>query len=340
MKKIINIVPILAILLVAATSCEHEDHPGKQNRAEIKFGTASTRAEVNAAGDILEFGVCADMNLGADDTPEAMEWIPLFENDRVWRNNATSEFTYENERFWVDYRSYHFFGVHPYPASVARAIEDIMSGDEKTGTKISYTIPITIPYAADDDIMTAYKAQVTTDMSSHPSSVDMQFEHKLSRVKLNIKADESGHEYTITEIGLSGVSRTGSLVYELIPGSRKNEAVITNSENRNIRRRNLSVVLDTDGESILGDGGMLVMPQAVNVGQVKLEISYKYKQINDASGTVTNLTASVNIPAITWVSGNTYEYNLTLKMDDKLYISTPTVAPWGSPQSGGIIIIK
>ncbi|MBO7235953.1 MAG: fimbrillin family protein [Alistipes sp.] len=343
MRKIFGILSF-AFMLFVGVSCEKEDYLHEPNSNVIKFGASSTRAEVKTAADILEFGVCAEMNLGPDGTAEALEWFPIFENDRISRPNAESDFTYEQVRYWLDYRSYHFFAVYPYPASVARTSEDIMTDGEKTGTKFTYNVPITIPASADNDIMTAYKSEVTTD--SCPSSVDMEFEHKLAKINFNIKSDQNDHKYTITEVSFRGVSRTGTLTYTLSLGTNPDttETITANAENRNVRRRNLSVTLDTDGEDIFtNDGGLLVLPQQFSTGQVKLQISYKYQQIDnngDPTSDVENLTASVDVPAITWLSGNSYMYNLTLKNDDRLYISTPTVAPWGSPQSGGIIIIK
>lgn len=340
--------------LVSCEKTELQENSPNQGDA-IHFGRMSTKAQVQSDNDLLEFGVCAEMNMGNTNSA-ALEWSPILENERVWRVDA-SNWTYTNTSYWIDGHTFSFFGFHPYTNGVIRRSNDIIDASVKIGTSISYTVPINIPYAADDDFMTAYTTELA-NKQSYPESVNMTFAHKLSKIDFKIKSDEPLHSYVIKEIGFTGISRTGSLNAVCTLGASKSysETISSTPENRRVTRTGLSVVVNNvdtavevlnteDSQGNVIDGGLLVIPQDIVEGQAKLTIGYTYTQ-KDNNGNITDtrdLTLEIDIPTSTisrWESGKSYTYTLTLQVDDNVYISTPMVEAWGSPQSGGIVIIK
>ena len=89
----------------------------------------------------------------------------------------------------------------------------------------------------------------------------------------------------------------------------------------------------------MGDDGLLVIPQ--ELGSVKLTLEYSYK--GESEKEVTYSTVEVDIPtdAVSkWEKGKKYTYTLTLEFDHNIYIGTPTVSDWSTPQAGGTIIIQ
>ena len=355
MKRLFLIIFAVGALVSCGKDNMPEDNPLQGD--PIEFGKMTTRAEVNSASDILEFGVCGEMNLGEENTAGALEWSQILDNELVWQVDD-SNWDYENKAYWVDKRTFFFLGVHPYTAGITRSVSDIMEGQTKTGSKITYTVPVTVPYAADSDVMTAQYTENAVK-GSYPETVNLNFTHKLCKIDFKIKSDDANHTYTIKEIGLNGVSRTASLLATKNFGNDASytESIETTTENRRVRRTGLSVTVegtnsavtildkkDANGDVVF-DGGLLMVPQAIVADQTKLSIAYTYMQ-KDNNGNVTDtrdLTLEVDIPnnnIKNWESGKSYIYSLTLKVDDNIYISTPMVEPWGSPQSGGIVIIR
>ena len=334
MNRRCNILLVAAIISLLGCSKKTIDPVEPIESSPIRFGKVSTRAVVNDASQITEFAVFAEQNLGQDDTPEALEWISLLDGERVYADG--DEYTYDNTRYWVDKRTFFFFGVYPYETAVTRTEET--SGD---GTKIIYNMPITVSQAADVDYMTAHTAERTD--SNIPGEVGLQFSHKLSKIGFKVKKSSlnASNIITIKEIGLGGVSRSGSYTMTHEPQGSWSENLSSAAENRNVRRRNLDIEVTTEGIDVLESDGLLIVPQQLVSGQASINISYQYKQSSDSE--VENLTFEAYIPTDQvekWEAGMSYTYTLTLEKDDKIYISTPTVESWGSPQSGGIIIIK
>lgn len=253
------------------------------------------------------------------------QWVPLFsEGELVSRVGSSNEWTYENKRYWVDNRYFCFYGFYPSSLEVTRT-------EDAEGWVYSSTI--SVPYAADTDFMTADKMVHT--IAGFEPTVQMTFKHRLARVKFKISKDNGTNIFRVTEIGFSGISRRGTLEFR-----KGDSGVLTPiAESRNVLRRDLNVNIEESGTTLFGNNdGLLLIPQKFVAGQVQLNLSYEYGQ--SGSSEVEHLTLSKDIPTGEWEAGKTYVYNLKLKADKTIYISTPTVEDWGIPQSGGVVIIK
>ena len=341
MKRFILSIFVAAAILSGCNEVETED-----NNTPICFGEASTRAEIKDASEIKEFKVYAEVNLGSDsatDGPDSapdgsnLQWIPLLEGERVYRDNNgdgvtddTGNFTYDNTRYWVNDRTFYFFGFYPETTVITRT-------SEESGTILRYTGSVQVPYAADSDFMTAHTIQEEIpEGEEFPESVPMKFKHHFANIGFKATKNANNARITITSIGFSGISRTANLSIVCQPGRSYEEELVPVPEQRTVLRRNLSDNIET-GTELLKNNGLLVVPQSIVDGQVMLNISYEFQQ---DGADVEYFTFSKAIPAVEWKANQRYVYTLTLSVDKKIYISTPTVEEWGSPQSGGIIIIK
>ena len=303
----------------------------------ITFGSVETRVE-NAL-EINEFGVFVQQNLGKDDEPTANQWNSLLEGERVYR--TTSGFTYDNTRYWVDNRAFFFWAYYPYAGITAARTEEIeyvdVNGELQPSTTSHFTLNVSVPYAANADYMVAQKTE-KTGVGTYPSSVDFDFEHLLSKVVFNVKKsnDNANDKFIVTQVGLAGISRNGVFECTHVPG-RLEESFTSTAENRQVRRSNLNKEISTSGVDVL-DGGFYMLPQTLVENQVKLSVTYTSQQ--NGNGELQYLTVEKVIPVIEWEKGKVYTYTLELAIDNKIYISTPSVTGWGSMQTGGTIIIK
>lgn len=338
MKRLMLIIFAAAALLSSCDEVEMEN-----NAKAIRFGGVETRAEVTGADQVLGFKVCAEMNLGPENAEDGsdLQWIPLLEDERVYRSNSTSPFEYDNIRFWINNRKYYFYGVYPESVSVTRY------GLENGWV---YNSTIEVPYAADMDLMTAI-SDVTVGDETEFEPVKMNLKHHFSRVKFkicknNVNKDDT---FTVTEIGISGISRSANLILMYNPGSTYAPTLTPNSDIGSVLRRNLNEEIalgewDADnklvgGTTLLENNGLLLIPQEITNGQASLNISFTYKQKEATE--VEYQTISKPLPGgYAWEANKTYVYTLELKDDKNIYISTPTVEGWGTSQPGGFIIIN
>ena len=307
---------------------------------EIKFGEATTRAEVDSADDILEFKVFAEMNLGADGTAEASQWIPILENERVYRTSTSSPFIYDHTRYWVENRKFNFFAVYPYDTAV--------TVDEGAA---SFSVAET---PSETDWLIARNA-TDTSATPIPEDVQLQFKHILTSVGLRIWRDNGKHQndqMRIKKVTLANMRKAGtvtsgmrdeSLVWSYTADKLTMEHSNTNlSDTDNIDAANVN----PDGTLEMSSTGynpfdqLMLLPQAVESGTVTLRIEYELKRQNAADWESAELEAP--LPAITWVAGNKYTYNVVLSSvtDITIYYIQTKVDQWGTPQVGGTVIIK
>lgn len=343
MKRLFLIISTILTL----TACSRDDSFGTQDDGSIKFGNVATRAEVADASAITEFKVFGEMNLGDDGTDEALQWVTLFdEGELVSREGSSDNWTYENKRYWVDNRTFRFFAFYPSSTNVRRIA---MSNGWV------YSSTIEVPYAANTDFMTAIPDATYVTPGVTPGTVDLSFKHRLARVRFNIYKNtvNTNDRYTVTDIGFSGISRTATFIATFTSRTTGGDYEFTlspNAANGTVLRRNLAYDIAvgevnegvlTGGTLLLENDGLVLIPQEIAAGQAKLNISFKFQQKEDVNGeSIENQTIAKDLPAITWEPNKTYVYTLELRDDKNIYISTPTVEGWGTPQPGGFIIIQ
>ena len=335
---------LLTVFVVAATLVGCGTPDIDTDAKEIKFGEATTRAEVDSADDILEFKVFAEMNLGADGTAEASQWIPILENEKVYRTSTSSPFIYDHTRYWVENRKFNFFAVYPYDTAVT--VNDNGSGND------SYSIHYTTPETADLDFLYASKPQETEVAQSEYPTVTFELQHITSKIKFEITRDGNNNQmdkFLVDSVKISYVKKSGT-----VTASPTNTlgSWVSDDETLNFTKKySTPEEIGLNGDPKVSDkltpweDGLLVLPQSVQARQIMFQIFYQY-QVDGNNPSVTNPATPEKkeitawLPAIEWASNSSYLYKLTLKETNLITFSQIEVAGWGSNITGGTIIIK
>ena len=213
MKKFfILIIAVAAMLNFSSCSDEQIDKPSP--KTAIVFNDVQTRAIVNSADDILSMGVFAQMNLGDDakQEPGSNDFIMLLENEHVKRDNLDTDWTYDNTRYWVADRIFHFFAVWPYSGENSSVTN--VSSVEGAGA-YGYSVTFETPAAADQDLLTAKTLIQTKTGLEFQESVGLNFQHELTNVNLKIWSngapDNDQDKIRVKEVTISNVTKKGTL---------------------------------------------------------------------------------------------------------------------------------
>lgn len=323
------------IIAFALVSCENEVDLPTVEKNPIVFGEVETRAAVNDASEIAEFGVFAYMEDGSE---------AVFEQEKIyWDDEADpAAWKYDNVRYWIPDRSYDFFAFYPYE-------EDFVTLIEQDGKYIGYSMTFETPAAADVDLMTAHKTVDTND--SYPEFVEVGFKHELVQVNVEVTQDfaknpANVHAFSVKSMILGNVRKKGTLTSSALGENAVHSWVLDGT----VAPMQFSYddpdydnhPLNSNGEAAkLSEDHLMLIPQ--NTGSISLAVTYYYR-IKD---TETNQwseweerTATTNLPSGTWQAGTQVTYSLSLYEVNELVFVKVTVASWGANQSGGTIIIK
>lgn len=343
MKKL-----LLAILATTAlAACSDHSIEATPNVA-IEFGDLKTRAIVENVQTIQDdengFGVSAIMNLGADGTPEADQYIDLLEKEQVKYVNGA--WSYDNTRYWVNDRTFHFFAYYPYNLNIEKA--------QLTATYDGWKIRFDTPETADDSFLIAYRTEsISSNINVYPT-VDFTFKHQLSKVNFAIHMSDAQNpdieKMRVTGVTISGIKKSGTLsTSRFVDYSDTwdfdNTALNFSeeyTENNELNQKGQAVT----PFKVFVEGLYLIPQQPISGDQIQITINYQYglKKTNDdqtETWTWSNREVSKFLPTSTkWAASTSILYNLTLSEDNNITFSTPTVESWGTEQSGGTIIIK
>ena len=320
----------------------------RKEESVIHFGNLDTRAVISNADQITEFGVFAEMNVGEEST----EYVKLLENEKVYLVNGV--WTYDNKRYWIDNRTFHFFAVYPYfDQSKVQPANLKQSGIDYSGYQINFETPS----AADQDLLVDMatvrilgadkmaKNENDEELGIGYPTVNFDFTHILSKINLKVAKNGTNAEETIKVISivLDGVKQSGAYSCSR---SREYDAnwVVEDSPKMTISR-DMELEISEDGTEVLGDDGILLIPQTIlgsdcdDSDRVRLTIRYEYYP--QGSNISTIYEASTLLPGETWLANTAYGYSVELDaIDNDILFTTPTIKPWGDPQSvGGTIII-
>ena len=338
------------ILVCVLSACEKDKPVNTHNNdyKPITFGEVKTRADVTA--DDIEansFGVYAFVNTGANGTPGAGIYESLLGDnsgaEKVYIDDATDQWTYDNTKFWLADRVYQFLGIYPFdaPYTITTA-----SGNP-TGISRTFTTPAT----ADEDLVLA-RATYDTSVAT-PESVVMNFEHMLANVSIKVWRDGAKHQndqMRVKKVTLSNIRQGGTYYSATNAWEMTNDKMTMQYVNNNLADSDDigAAITKSDGSWDFGGGastpfsGLLLIPQNTNdaSNSISLKIEYELKRQNAVNWETKVLEA--DLPSIAWKAGQRYTYNVVLSSVTYItvyYIQT-TVDPWGTPQVGGTVIIK
>lgn len=335
MKKIFR-TTYLALLLIACLSCNNDPMPDTpKEQRPISFDNIATRADksdLQANG----FGVWAVVN------NDLVEDLVLMENQKVEYNN-TLGWHYNPVQNWIDDSTFTFLATYPYN-------ESSFSFNE-VNPSIELSVAAT---PSETDFLIAENITDTRN-EGYSTTVDLQFEHVLTSVGLNIWREGVKHQndkmrikkVTLGNICKSGAYSTATDAWTYNSGDKltvevDNTDKLTDSDNIG------AVIVKDDGSLDAGGstpaspfGQMMLLPQTLDASNsVSLKIVYQLKRQNAADWEEAELETV--LPSPKWEAGKRYTYNVVLSSvtDITIYYIQTKVDPWGTPQVGGTVIIK
>ena len=334
MKKI-----LIAILAVASAlnlcSCGKEIIDTPDSKKAIVFNNIQTRTIVGSEADILTMGVFAQMNRGDEDKQEAGSNIydMLLENEYVSRPSSDSqEWTYENTRYWLIDRVFHFFAVWPYSGEENSSVTDVKSvaGAGAYGYSLTFVTPAT----ADQDLLTAKTMVKTKTGVDFPESVAFDFQRELSNVNLKIWSngapDNVNDKIKVKSVSIKNVTKSGTLNTTVAGSSwsyssdkmtftKTYEGGITVSQaqiiNGELKPNEVSANNPSkDNPGIPFENGLLLIPHTITESNpILVEVIYDLQRpIDQQQNLWEEKKLQVMLPASTWPAGKKLTYNLII----------------------------
>lgn len=335
---------IWSIATVMLSSCTEDDnHSFKEDGPQaIEFGQLETRAEITSKGQILAFGVCAQMNLVNDNNPQPNKYVDLLTNEKVHRTDSISPWDYANKRYWVADRTFRFLGVYPYMDGAIESATLTQNGVSYDGYRVAFANPTTSESTEMNDLMTAKNEVVLSpDQTNYNTPVTLTFNHALSKVSFKVAKDTANKvdKVNITSITLGGIWKTGTLC--TVPGS---SGYTDNWDFYGATTTQITKSDFTDADTIPVFGAfvmsnLLLIPQTIPVNAIRLTIGYTFKY--KGSQEINSLTAQTFLPVGEWKPNYVYNYTIHLAAETSdIKVATPQANIWGKQQLTGTIIIQ
>lgn len=296
MNKIIFFTAIAATVLVGCSEEDPIPSPGETGK-EVGFRTVTdkgTRAAVTDDRNMLSFTVTGwwDQD-GSNSYGDLSKGSYLFNAKDITRGEGGT-WDYTPKRYWPTTGTVDFFAYSP---ASSINLNKGLNGLKAATPAIKYTVPMVAENNAQEDFL------VATLLDSIKGTVTLNFQHALSRVKFEAKKKVKDVEYVIDSIALVNLSSTAELdltavnvTTSVIPksGGFKYDpasplvlwAGHTTDTTYAVDFSNSPVsVMYDDYTSVIGaTNGLMVMPQATELGQiyVKTEIGDNKTNSNTA----------------------------------------------------------
>ena len=356
-------------------SCSEKvvDTPLPNESDEIKFGTIATKG-VDGIEDIDNFGVWISMT----NVDGASDYVSYLSNERVYPADLSKNlWTYDKTRYWFEDCYFYFIASYPYapyPDDYSGATENLGVGtfavleDTMNGVnRIAYSLNVDT-YDEENkthegvDILTAFKQVNTSGPAAEwKKAVEMRFRHLLTKVNVIITQDVTSevadpeNHYYITNVSLQGVKTDGQ--YQITPNNDEENILYSWTYDNNTGSYEKAFEVTEDSKTLLQlgevsvwgdeeDGGLLMIPQEIKPNSVKICIDYIYELAKDEEQNIQAKEAEIKrleayIPASdSWKSNNQITYTIAISSASKIVFLAPEVESWGTPQTGGTIIIQ
>lgn len=354
---------------VALVGCNRENSPiTPQEQHAISFGTVDTRAglsDLQANG----FDVWATVSsIGSTD----VSYQPILTEEFVKYVSESEGWTYENEQMWIPNSIFHFFAAYPHDIGFEQLRFDTgnqyLTACYKEISANGYTEPV--------DILVATHETNTTDEEFDPDDVVyLVFKHLYTKINFkisqNFDADPS-FNYYVTKVTLrapktivpgepepadeGAIYSKGICMYmpynkeentiawvyrDMLNTQEEYPKVVLSKEFSEPRiLRNIGAADPTVILSVWGDGAVLI-PQDIAANSLEVVVDYIYDVSVDTDyKDGTPKQAKAILSPIKLESNKSICYNLAISNTTSLTFDKPTIEPWGSPQTGGTIIIK
>ena len=190
-----------------------------------------------------------------------------------------------------------------------------------------------------------------TDTSEDFSeTVDLQFGHILTSVRLNIWRDHGKHEndhMRIRKVTLSNIRKGGT--YNSTDLWTPSNVKLSLEKEYEEFSANIGAAVVQGGGTLTTGGDpadpfdeVMLIPQTMDASnKVSLKIHYQLKRF-DGEDKWEDAELEAELPNGTWEPNRRYIYNVVLSSvkDITFYYIQTKISPWGAPQVGGTIIIK
>ena len=276
----------LAIALLAAAACTKTAvNVQPDGSSYISFSTAVSRAAVDDASDISEFGVWLFKDTS-----------PVLAGERVYLSGGS--WVYDNLCRWTD--GPHLFGAfHPYglPDNVINVVLEV---DKEQGTADEFEIVYYDGSSGEHDLMTAVYTRTFDSAAPDTSPVTLLFSHLLSRIR--VEAVAGSGEVTLNSVEFSGMGVYGTYNYQ----TDDKWEVSPFGDPGSFTASGLTVTAGTSTPVFKED--LLLIPQDVT-SSITLKVNYT------SDGETRDRTFTLP-EATDWEMGKSYRYTLKFNMED------------------------
>ena len=318
----------------------------EQSAIGFKTKALNSRGPVSGVSDIEEFKVYAVMSEEADedyDQPSGVIYNHILENEKVYwdatLNSGAGGFTYNNTRYWVKDRTFHFFGF--WPADIHAEIDD-----DGVSYNLTYSATVTSAEAKDDLLTFHYSTYVEPNQATF-EAIPVTFNRALTQISFEITQDFESNPYdkfTVQSVTFSGVQAGGTLTTSRF--NKKGEWHFTNNKLSFSKEFNSDTGVLTQDQNgvapLVVFDGLNFVPQSIALNTISFVVNYTYQQ-GDENGllpTIENNTATIYLPISEWSAGKIYKYKTVLYKNNLIMFSGINVSTWGEQPDAGTIIIK
>lgn len=344
---------VLGVAVAALASCTNEEVVNIADSNAISFDAAFVGKATKVTAPETTTDNITDIYVYAQKATDAVAGTatPVFANTRVYKNTA-GEWDYDNHQLW-DKESETNYKFAAYSGKELVNTTNV-SFDWSTGL-LSFTDIVIDGTPANQYDLLAVNAPTTVNSTSLTvdSKVSFSLNHVLSMVQFTLKSG-FGAETTVevSDFRFYGMKTKGD-------GSFSTNAWNWTTEGNDVEEATTSFanseVEEAVGAPASGEGSAtdvinswIVIPQAIqgaSAGEAKPMVSFTATVKGTVDGTEDQVMATKKItaqlPAITWVAGYRYNYNMVIDIDimdmveEYITFDKPSVIGWGDWQDGG-----
>ena len=339
----------LAAAIAGLFSCSKvEDISPVKQGPPISFDQVTTRVEMNDMDDINTngFGVWAIMSPKTQYNPTT-----LLSNEKV--KKISGNWTYDNTQFWANNSDFYFVAAYPYDKNTPPLTERNQEVDGVTYKYYTIDNVVTSNQENVTDILVATNYTDTSSGSFNGSNpVAFTFGHIFTKVSFKIKQNfdkDDKNDYFVKSITISGIKDNATFGVQPYNGTVYSGWSLTGATTTSF-----SMDYGDDLQKLRGEGvnkvvilepltDLLLIPQEIAAGGVTVTIEYNYRLQGAPEDGSQDEEKSIEItlPATDlWQPGRALSYTIALASQSDITLYAPTIEPWGTPQTGGTIIIK
>lgn len=324
-------------------SQEEEEFPAIEEMNAIGFNTKAlySRTSVSDVSDIKEFNVYAVMSEEPDEDfeqPSDVVYSHILSDENVYWSDEADGFTYNNTQYWVNQRTFHFFGY--WPAETETEID-------ANGVSYNLTYSATETSArAEDDLLTFHYSEYVDADKAIFEAVPITFNRALTQVRFEMTQDFESNpydEFCVTSVTFSGIKaggtfttsrfdKTGQWHFTEEKLSFKAEFTGTNQFRDD----------ETPSKTLVVFDALNLVPQKIEKNTMAFVVNYTYQQGEEDRlvGEVEERKATIYLPISEWLPGMKYNYKMALYQNNLIVFKNINVTTWGEEPNAGTIIIK